>query len=98
MLRKAGYYAAYKGKWHLAREFDTEEGDRLFTKEMDAYGFSNYASPGDLIAHTLGGYEFDHLIASSAITWLRRVGRPLSDKVPNFTTSLRHDSNINPSL
>ena len=23
MLRKAGYYTAYKGKWHLSREFDT---------------------------------------------------------------------------
>jgi arylsulfatase A-like enzyme len=80
MLRKAGYYAAYKGKWHLSKEFDTQETGKLFTREMEAYGFSNYASPGDLIAHTLGGYEFDHLIAGSAITWLRRVGRPLSDQ------------------
>ena len=80
MLRKAGYYTAYKGKWHLNKEFDTHEPDRLFTKEMDAYGFSDYVSPGDLIAHTLGGYEFDHLIAGSAISWLRRVGRPLSSQ------------------
>ncbi len=27
MLRKAGYYTAYKGKWHLAREFDQHEPD-----------------------------------------------------------------------
>jgi arylsulfatase A-like enzyme len=80
MLRKAGYYAAYKGKFHLNKEFDTHEPDKLFTKEMEAYGFSDFASPGDLIAHTLGGYEFDHLIASSAVTWLRRVGRPLSNE------------------
>ena len=80
MLRKAGYYTAYKGKWHLNKEFDTHEPDKLFTKEMDAYGFSDFVSPGDLIAHTLGGYEFDHLIAGSATTWLRRVGRPLSDE------------------
>ena len=80
MLRKAGYYTAYKGKWHLNKEFDTHEPDRLLTKEMDAYGFSDFVSPGDLIAHTLGGYEFDHLIAGSAITWLRRVGRPLSNE------------------
>ena len=79
MLRKAGYYTAYKGKWHLNKDFDTHEPDQLFTKEMDAYGFSDYVSPGDLIGHTLGGYEFDHLIAGSAITWLRRVGRPLSN-------------------
>jgi len=80
MLRKAGYYTAYKGKWHLNKEFDTREPDRLFTKEMDAYGFSDFVMPGDLIAHTLGGYEFDQLIAGSAITWLRRMGRPLSNQ------------------
>jgi arylsulfatase len=79
MLRKAGYYTAYKGKWHLNRKFDSEDPDRLFTKEMDEYGFSDYFSPGDIIGHTLGGYQFDPLIASSAITWLRRHGRPLAD-------------------
>jgi len=78
MLRKAGYYTAYKGKWHLNKEFDSQDADKLFTKEMEAYGFSDYAGPGDLIGHTLGGYEFDHLIAGSAVTWLRRVGQPLS--------------------
>ncbi|MGY8638683.1 sulfatase-like hydrolase/transferase [Bradyrhizobium sp. 14AA] len=79
MLRKAGYYTAYKGKWHLNRKFDSEDPDRLFTKEMDEYGFSDYFSVGDIIGHTLGGYQFDPLIASSAITWLRRNGRPLTD-------------------
>ncbi|MBB4370757.1 arylsulfatase [Bradyrhizobium sp. cir1] len=79
MLRKAGYYTAYKGKWHLNRKFDSEDPDRLFTKEMDEYGFSDYFSAGDIIGHTLGGYQFDPLIASSAITWLRRHGRPLTD-------------------
>jgi arylsulfatase len=79
-LRKAGYYTAYKGKWHLNKDFDTKEPEKLFTKEMEVYGFSDYVGPGDLIGHTLGGYQFDHLIASSAITWLRRMGRPLSDE------------------
>jgi arylsulfatase len=79
MLRKAGYYTAYKGKWHLNKEFDTREPDKLFTRDMDAYGFADYVGVGDLIGHTLGGYHFDHLIAASAVTWLRRVGRPLSN-------------------
>jgi arylsulfatase len=78
MLRKAGHYTAYKGKWHLNKAFDTQEPDKVFTKEMEAYGFADYVGPGDLIGHTLGGYQFDHLIAGSAITWLRRVGQPLS--------------------
>jgi arylsulfatase A-like enzyme len=80
MLQKAGYYTAYKGKWHLNKEFDTAEPERLFTREMDAYGFSDYVGPGDIIGHTLGGFEFDHVIAGTAITWLRRVGRPLANQ------------------
>jgi arylsulfatase len=80
MLRKAGYYTAYKGKWHLNRTFDQENADRLMTADMEAYGFADYNSPGDLVGHQLGGYRFDHLIAGSAVTWLRNKGRPLSDE------------------
>ncbi len=44
-LREAGYYTAYKGKWHLTKEFETvnELGSstKIFTKEMEAYGFSD---------------------------------------------------------
>ena len=78
MFGKAGYYPAYKGKWHLTRKYDQEKPDRLFTTEMEAYGFNDYASPGDMVGHTLGGYEFDHLIAGSAVTWLRRRGAALN--------------------
>jgi arylsulfatase len=79
MLRKAGYYTAYKGKWHLNKDFESSDADRLFTSEMDAYGFADYAWPGDLLAHAQGGYKFDHLIAGSAVSWLRNKGRPLAD-------------------
>lgn len=79
MLGKAGYYPAYKGKWHLTRAFNENKiPDRLFTTEMQAYGFNDYASPGDVVGHTLGGYEFDHLIAGSAVTWFRRRGAQLN--------------------
>lgn len=79
MLRKAGYYTAYKGKWHLSREFERQAIDRFMTAEMEKYGFADNFSPGDLIGHTLGGYSFDHITAGSAINWLRTKGRPLSD-------------------
>lgn len=52
MLRRAGYYTAYKGKWHLNREFDREQPDRLFTREMEAYGFADFVWPGDVLART----------------------------------------------
>ena len=80
LLRRQGYYTAYKGKWHLNRAFDTETPERLFTKEMDAYGFSDFVWPGDVLAHTLGGYKNDHMIAGSALSWLRGTGRPLSEQ------------------
>ena len=80
MLRKAGYYSAYKGKWHLSRDLNTETIDRMFTKRMDEFGFADNFSPGDVIGHTLGGYSFDHIITGSAINWLRTKGRPLTDE------------------
>ncbi len=80
MLRKAGYYTAYKGKWHLSREFDTKSIDKFMTPEMEKYGFADNFSPGDLIGHTLGGYSFDQITAGSAINWLRTKARPMSDE------------------
>jgi arylsulfatase A-like enzyme len=77
LLRKAGYYTAYKGKWHLNGDFDTETPSKLFTAEMDAYGFSDFVWPGDGLAHTLGGYKNDQMIAGSAISWMRNKGQTL---------------------
>lgn len=78
MLRKAGYYTAYKGKWHLDAAFDTATPERLLTREMEAYGFADFVWPGDVLAHTLGGYTHDHMIAGSAVSWLRDKGRALN--------------------
>jgi arylsulfatase len=75
LLREAGYYTAYKGKWHLTREFETENTlaapKKFFTEEMEAYGFSDYMGIGDIIAHTQGGYLHDGIIAAGAASWLR---------------------------
>jgi len=82
MLREAGYYTAYKGKWHLTKEFETvnklANPTKIFTKEMEAYGFSDYFGIGDIIAHTRGGYEHDGVIAAMAASWLRGKGRALA--------------------
>jgi len=82
MLREAGYYTAYKGKWHLTKEFETVNSlgtpTKIFTQEMEAYGFSDYFGIGDIIAHTLGGYRHDGVIASMAVSWLRSKGRELA--------------------
>jgi arylsulfatase A-like enzyme len=82
LLREAGYYTAYKGKWHLTKEFETvnklHAPTRIFTAEMEAYGFSDYFGVGDIIAHTQGGYLHDGVIAAMAGSWLRGKGRELA--------------------
>jgi arylsulfatase len=82
LLRDAGYYTAYKGKWHLTKEFETvnELGTptKIFTKEMEAYGFSDYFGIGDIIAHVQGGYLHDGITAAMAASWLRGRGTELA--------------------
>ena len=82
LFRGLGYYTAYKGKWHLTKEFETvnELGTptRIFTKEMDAYGFSDYFGIGDIIAHDRGGYLHDQITAAMAVNWLRGRGTELT--------------------
>lgn len=83
-LREAGYYTAYKGKWHLTREFETdntlEAPTKIFTQEMEAYGFSDYFGVGDIIAHTQGGYLHDGMIAAAAASWLRGKASELAQQ------------------
>src|SRR5215472_11228117 len=82
MLREAGYYTAYKGKWHLTKEFETVNSlgtpEKIFTKEMNAYGFSDYFGVGDIIAHTRGGYLHDGIISAMGVNWLRGRAKELA--------------------
>ncbi|HSA91315.1 MAG TPA: sulfatase-like hydrolase/transferase [Burkholderiales bacterium] len=82
LLRDAGYYTAYKGKWHLTKDFETVNKlaapTKIFTKEMEDYGFSDYFGIGDIIAHTQGGYLHDGVIAAMGGSWMRGKGRELA--------------------
>ena len=81
MLRRQGYYTAYKGKWHLTDEFETANDlhmpKKLLSAEMEEYGFSDYFGIGDMIAHTEGGYLHDGVIASMTRSWLRGKAKNL---------------------
>lgn len=81
MLRRQGYYTAYKGKWHLTDEFETANDlhapKRILSEEMAEYGFADYFGIGDMIAHTQGGYLHDGVIASMTKSWLRGKGSNL---------------------
>jgi arylsulfatase A-like enzyme len=76
MPRRAGYYTAYKGKWHLSRESYTDAVEQFMTPDMEKYGFVDNFCPGDLIGHTLDSYSFDRITADGAINWLRTKGMP----------------------
>lgn len=82
LLRRAGYYTAYKGKWHMTKEFEEVNTlgspTKIFTAEMEEYGFSDYFGIGDIIAHEQGGYIHDGITAAMAGSWMRGRGRALA--------------------
>jgi len=89
LLRKQGYYTAYKGKWHLTQEFETANElhapKKILVDEMEAYGFSDYFGMGDVIGHTEGGYLHDDVISAGTRSWLRGQGEQLrADNKPWF--------------
>ena len=83
MLRRQGYYTAYKGKWHLTDEFETanelHSPTRILSEEMAEYGFADYFGIGDIIANTEGGFLHDGVIAAMTRSWLRGKANNLSD-------------------
>ena len=85
ILRKMGYYTAYKGKWHLngamAMENHADDIKTLFETMMDRdYGFYDYTGVGDFIEGAQGGYQYDQITAAQAIQWLKAKGRPMTDR------------------
>ena len=84
MLRREGYYTAYKGKWHLNHAFETANDPhnpkKILVDEMEDYGFSDYFGIGDIIAHTEGGYLHDDVISAMSRSWLRGKGSNLASE------------------
>lgn len=73
MMREAGYYAAYKGKWHIS------EGDT----SLEEYGFSDWTE-GDMYGSPLEGYHQDVNIAKNACEWLATKGKNLNKDGQSF--------------
>jgi arylsulfatase len=65
MLRQAGYYTAYKGKWHLSETPPEDTGDAL-----EEYGFADWQAWGDVTGSPLDGHNYDAKIAAEAVQWL----------------------------
>ena len=69
MMRDAGYYTTYQGKWHLHHDLhpkvNPEEGVQLVGREiMEKYGFSDFTGIGDDIGMTRGGYDNDQFVTA----------------------------------
>ena len=85
ILRRLGYYTAYKGKWHLngamAMENHADDIKALFETMMDRdYGFYDYTGVGDFIEGAQGGYQYDQITTAQAVQWLKAKGRPMTDR------------------
>lgn len=81
MMRDAGYYAAYLGKWHLSGKlhhnhtpYDTPTQE--YNELIKSYGFDDYFGVGDLIGRVRGGYTYDGLttlVGRVVAAWARRA-------------------------
>ena len=59
MMQKAGYYPAYKGKWHITKD----------TESLAEYGFLDWTE-GDMYGSVLEGYHEDGMIADQLFSVL----------------------------
>lgn len=71
MLRDAGFYTAYKGKWHL-NALPKDNGwenasDR--TDALEPYGYADYGWGPEMI-NSQAGWKYDGRIAEDAAKWL----------------------------
>ncbi len=93
MLRKEGYYTAYKGKWHLGSldEFyalpSADVGARptaypVRTHAMEQFGFSDYNLTGDNWGNAWGGFNGDAEIADEASRWLLEKAPQVGESRP----------------
>lgn len=82
MMRAAGYYTTYQGKWHLNarvhKHFPSGKSLELVGRDtMEKYGFADFTGIGDAVGDTLGGYSTDQVVTATAQAWLRRKGKSL---------------------
>lgn len=81
-LRDAGYYTAYKGKWHMGDSSILVEVDNSLTS-LEEYGFSDWGGI-DYIGSMHEGYKMDPVIASEAVEWLESTGKKLNEEKKPF--------------
>ncbi|MER6317582.1 sulfatase-like hydrolase/transferase [Streptomyces sp. NPDC001581] len=71
MLREAGYYCTYQGKWHLSNAYVTPRNPGPTRNALEPYGFSEFNDWGDIDGGAWAGLKIDPVIAGQAVRWLR---------------------------
>jgi arylsulfatase len=84
MLRQAGYYTAYQGKWHLSRAYRDPADTTPTTDALEPYGFSDFNPWGDLDGGAWAGLKIDPVIAGQAVAWLRNRAPVVAADQPWF--------------
>ncbi|MFG2339472.1 sulfatase-like hydrolase/transferase [Streptomyces yangpuensis] len=84
MLRSAGYYCTYQGKWHLSNAYISPENPGPTTDVLERYGFSEFNDWGDIDGGAWAGLKLDPVIAGQAVRWLRNRAPSVAADQPWF--------------
>ncbi|MFJ6785640.1 sulfatase-like hydrolase/transferase [Streptomyces yangpuensis] len=84
MLRSAGYYCTYQGKWHLSNAYVSPQNPAPTTDALEPYGFSEFNSWGDIDGGAWAGLKLDPVIAGQAVHWLRDRAPVVAAEQPWF--------------
>jgi arylsulfatase len=84
MMRAAGYYTSYQGKWHLSNAYRTPENPRPTSDALEPYGFAEFNDWGDIDGGAWAGLKLDPVIAGQAVRWLRERAPVVAREQPWF--------------
>ncbi len=84
MLRQAGYYCSYQGKWHLSKLYKDPSDPASTTDALEPYGFSEWNDWGDIDGGAWAGLQIDPVIAGQAVKWLRNRAPVVAKDQPWF--------------
>ena len=81
-LRQAGYYTAFKGKWHMGGSGILGLHESSLS-DLEDYGFADWGGT-DYIGTLYEGLNADPVISSEAVEWLEGTGKALNEQGQSF--------------
>ena len=84
MLRSAGYFTTYQGKWHLSNLYIDPANPTSTVDALEPYGFSEWNDWGDIDGGAWAGLRVDPVVAGQAVKWLRERAPVVAEQQPWF--------------